>query len=416
MHFHRYTIKTSFWQTLSFILMSVSCSTAASNQNDMASLRSEIEQLKQLVLILEQKVEVLSKAKVPIEELSTDIKTKFVRAESAEHSSVTLNTDFRMRYDSIRQDSANDRERARLRARASLTYSNDQFTGVLGASSGDDNPVVVNQTLGQGGNTKGLQLDLAYINYPLSNAVNLIAGKMKNPLYRPGEHGLVWDSDYRPEGIIAQYRSQDLSLTGGFYWLESDSVANNEAAIYLIQAKQAITIGARPATLGFGYSSANIAGHTDFWEGDNLAVGNLRDCSSGACVFANDYHVFEGFAEVQFSSLITGFAHGIKNLAVSDNNIGYALGVEVGNLQREGDWSLKTIWQDLENESTLAFVSDSRFGGGGTGGEGVRFILGYQLSAGSNIDLIYSKAKRHSYLSPTSLDYERLIVDFAFKY
>ena len=170
--------------------------------SEVETLESELSQLKELVMMLEQRLQAVEGQRVEIEDLSALAKANPVSVKSNNNAKVSLASDFRLRYESIDKQGADRRERERLRARATLTYKGDDFTGVLGLASGGDSPTSTNQTFGSGGSTKDLQLDLAYVIYPLSETVDITAGKIKNPLYRPGKFGLVWDSDYRPEGVF----------------------------------------------------------------------------------------------------------------------------------------------------------------------------------------------------------------------
>ena len=71
--------------------------------------------------------------------------------------------DFRYRYEDIDEDTKDDRQRHRIRARAALiAQATDNVEVGLGLATGGDDPVSTNQTLGGGGSTKDVRLDLAY--------------------------------------------------------------------------------------------------------------------------------------------------------------------------------------------------------------------------------------------------------------
>ena len=48
-------------------------------------------------------------------------------------------------------------------------------------------------------------VDLAYFNWTAAEGLNLIGGKFKNNLYRPGKYWLIWDNDLNPEGFGLTY-------------------------------------------------------------------------------------------------------------------------------------------------------------------------------------------------------------------
>ena len=88
--------------------------------------------------------------------------------------------DFRYRYEEI-DDGGNDRERHRVRARAALIAKPlDTVEVGLGLATGGDDPVSTNQTLGGGGSTKDIKLDLAYAKWK-PNEFWLSGGKVKEP-------------------------------------------------------------------------------------------------------------------------------------------------------------------------------------------------------------------------------------------
>ena len=393
-----------------------SAQTLAADNNDVHSLKSEVEQLKALVMKLEQRLADVEGQTVVVEDLTELTKLNPVTVKSAQESRVTLASDFRLRYESIEKQGSDRRERERLRARASLTYKGNDFTGVLAVASGGDSPTSTNQTLGGGGTSKGLQLDMAYVIYPLSDQVNVLAGKMKNPLHRPGKYGLVWDSDYRPEGVFITTETGDFELTAGSFWLESDTKNSNERAIYALQGLYNTAFGETKVKLGLGYFEANLSGDAPSWSGDTIKLGNYQDCSNGSCVFTNDYHVIEAFAEAHFTSSINGFAHWIENTEADQDNTGYVLGLNFGKAKNTGDWALQAAWQNLENEATVALLTDSDFAGGGTGGEGSQLTLSYKASPSLAINLLYSDTERTTYTDPNPLDYKRLVLDFSMKY
>ena len=48
-----------------------------------------------------------------------------------------------------------------------------------------------------------------------------MAGKTKNPFYTPGGSGLVWDSDYRPEGGHLSYDNGSIWAIAAYHFLNS---------------------------------------------------------------------------------------------------------------------------------------------------------------------------------------------------
>jgi hypothetical protein len=207
-----------------------------------------------------------------------------------------------------------------------------------------------------------------------------------------------------------------LEVTGGLVMLESDSAYDNRQSLYVLQGHVETGLDDKPGIFGLGYYQADLAGRRPAWSGDNMANGNNIDCSNGECRYQYDYQVAELFFEQALSDKLIGFGHWIQNIAVDQNDTGYMIGIKLESLLGVNGLDTLATWQKLENEATLALVTDSKFAGGGTGGEGLTFKLKYALSKDLSTQLTYYKAERDTYLQSRPLDYERFTLDFLFKY
>ena len=129
-------------------------------------------------------------------------------AAAAWADKVSLQGDLRYRYENIDQETAlSDRNRQRIRARAAvIAKPQDNLEVGFGLATSENNdPISANQTLGNGGSRKDISLDLAYFNWTALPGLNVVGGKFKNFLYRPGKHSLLWDGDWNPEGLGVTY-------------------------------------------------------------------------------------------------------------------------------------------------------------------------------------------------------------------
>ena len=409
--------------TLTFIFLLAAHSAGAS---ELGELRAELNQLKHLMSALEDRIERLE-GKSPESMTAEDVveqDSSIKWANVAEHPTNKLTEsettfkfkgDLRLRSETISIDSQSQ-QRSRLRARASMLYSEPGLKAEFGLVSGGDNPVAANQTLGKGGSSKPLQLDLAYIAKDLGHSNELVAGKMRNPLFRPGAQGLVWDAEYRPEGLFIRNRATGLDINGGIVMLESDSAYDNRQSLYVLQGRINTAIADKSGIFGLGYYQANLAGRKPAWSGDTIANGNSIDCSGGECRYQYDYQVAELFFEQAISDRVTGFGHWIQNTAADQDDTGYMVGIKATSILDVNGLDSLATWQKLENEATLALLTDSKFAGGGTGGEGLTFKLKYALSQNLSTQLTYYNAERDTCLQSRPLDYERFTLDFLFKY
>lgn len=78
-----------------------------------------------------------------------------------------------------------------------------------------------------------------------------MAGKFRNPLLQVLSHTLLWDDEWRPEGIALHYRTARAFGTVLGTWLESDTVAaprewaaGAHAGVYSRASDARITAGA----------------------------------------------------------------------------------------------------------------------------------------------------------------------------
>ncbi|HSD70844.1 MAG TPA: putative porin, partial [Woeseiaceae bacterium] len=100
---------------------------------------------------------------------------------------LAVNGDLRLRYEMIREDGTEDRDRARFRGRIGISaeLAPDVRVG-FGLATGGDDPVSNNQTFGEGFTTKDIGVNLAYVAWKFHDDWLLTAGKMEKPWFRAG--------------------------------------------------------------------------------------------------------------------------------------------------------------------------------------------------------------------------------------
>ena len=166
-----------------------------------------------------------------------DIQTSVVRIQDAGNVSaaeawtdrIRMDGDFRYRYETIDVDSASIRSRNRISARANVRadLADDVEIG-FGLATGGDDPVSTNQTIGGGGSSKNVALNLAYADWAVTDNLHLIAGKYKNPMFAVGKQPMLFDSDWTPEGMALTYKHDWFFANAFGNWLESDSRNSND--------------------------------------------------------------------------------------------------------------------------------------------------------------------------------------------
>jgi len=321
--------------------------------------------------------------------------------------------DFRYRYEDI-DDGGSDRERHRVRARAALIAQAAENVEVgLGLATGGDDPVSTNQTLGGGGSTKDIKLDLAYFKWKPNNFW-LSGGKVKNPYYKPAKSALVWDDDFRPEGIFAGWDGDLFFVNSSYIHINSDSKDGLDEAIWGAQLGTKLGL----FTVAAGYLDIPTAGLPAIYDDDFF--GNASEIKGGEEVYKYDYELVTIGADASFNlgSLPLGvYADFVQNQDADDNDQGYIVGAKLGSAKKQGTWQVQYQWQSLEADATLALLTDSDFMGGGTDGEGHKISAAYALIDKWTLGFTYFDGdKCFDDIKCDSRGYDRLMIDTKFKY
>lgn len=381
----------------------------------------ELDQIRDQLLSLLKRVESLeSENKVLREQVKEGVETVAANTSSRKKSwvdSLKISGDLRARYESFDIDGRDDHERSRVRARVAVSAKPTDNTEVaIGLASGGDDPVSTNQSLGGGASTKDTRLDLAYFRWQAKPGLTLIGGKMKNPYVRPGGNGLLWDGDLRPEGVSLTYMGNNLFLNSGLHFLESDTRRSNARIAYGVQTGYRGKVGGAGLTAGIGYFNLGADGRGAWYDDDFF--GNTEDCTSGICVYANDFEELELFAEMKTQigeKPLTLFADYVQNQHASKYDTAWALGFKLGKASAPGTWEVGYTYQDVEADSVLGLWSDSDFGGGDTDTSG--HILTGAWAPGKKWKVGFTY-----FINETGVDlggeddYNRLQVDWAYKF
>jgi hypothetical protein len=316
--------------------------------------------------------------------------------------------DFRYRYEEIDQEGTDERTRHRIRARAAMIARVEENVEVgLGLASGGDDPVSTNQTLGGGGSTKDIRLDLAYARWNATDEFQLQGGKFSNPWYSPQRNQLIFDGDFRPEGIAALWDNGPLFLTFSGTWIESDSNNGDDFAWGLAGG---FRFG--PLTAAVGYLDLPTEGREAIYDDDFF--GN----SSEDGVYKYNYELLTAGAEFSLNVVelpLSLFAQYIQNEDVDDLDTGYLAGVRLGQARKRGSWQVRYEYRDLEADATFGLWTDSDFAGGGTDGKGHTLSGAYAITDRWTFGFTYMDSERGVDLGDSD-DYKRLMIDTAFRY
>ncbi len=357
-----------------------------------------------------------------IEEKTETTATAVAAKSAAWAEKIQWHGDFRYRYEAIDNDRTDeDRSRNRIRARIGMTakVSDDVKAGVA-LASGSDDPVSSNQTLGGGGSSKGINLDMAYIDWKFAESLHLVAGKTKNPYYKVGKNGLIWDGDYRPEGAHVSYDNGTVWAVAGYHFLESDNKGGDKD----IEEMMGLQLGYKTnisdnaaIKVGASYFYIPVEGSEpifDFESGDTNHFGN----SVVGDAYEFDYETVELFAELNTKLAgikTTFFADYVKN-SDADEDTGFALGMKLGSAKNKGDWQFGYTYEDLEADAVFAAFADSDFGGGGTDVKGHKLNIAYAFSKNTSLSATYFDNEYGDFTHAEELDFDRLQIDIKTKF
>jgi len=298
-----------------FVLALPIASQAASD-DDLATLRTQFQAMSERLDRLEAENRALTAANAELVKNNQDTvvtvtevseKTDAIAAEVKKQAEKTdwtdtmrWNGDFRYRYESFDIEGKPDRNRNRIRARAALIADVSPTIEVgLGIASGGEDPVSSNVTLGGGGSSKGLVLDLAYFDWSGMANTHVLGGKFKNYLVDSGSNALLWDSDWRPEGIGFSWANDLFFANAIGTWIESDSKKEQSFA-YTTQAGINMNIGDdMKLVAGIGYYVFDTKGLHSFFGDDDDFFGNSFDPNT--LTYLYNYEEIELFGGLGFS-------------------------------------------------------------------------------------------------------------------
>lgn len=347
---------------------------------------------------------------------------------------IRIEGDFRYRYqnDDVGNPIDDSRNRNRIRARSAIIAAvSPELSVGFGLATGSDDPVSTNQTLGGGGSSKQINLDLAYFDWTGLADTSIRGGKVKNSFQTVGGSQLQWDGDWRPEGAGIAWSNGAFFAQGLGTYLESDSNRGNSEFAYLLQAGAKAELGPVALTGGVGYTSIDAEGKGCYYnesslvpEADQLCQGNQAVGLPGALVYANDFEVYNVFAQAGFNIAdlpVAVFADYVNNSAADDYEQGYIVGAQFGSAKAKGTWQVSYYYEDLESNATLGLLTNSDFGGGGTNGAGSVFSGTYALSDKTNVTATYFLVDRNTDNIATinngdEVSVDTLQLDLNFKY
>ncbi len=329
--------------------------------------------------------------------------------------SIVMTGDLRLRYEMIREDGAEDRDRARFRGRLGFSADLAQDVRVgFGLATGGDDPVSNNQTFGEGFTTKDIGVHLAYVAWKFQDNWLLTVGKMDKPWFRAGGTTLIWDADLNPEGLIVTYKGKKLfGSAGSFIVAERSDEA--ESRLNTVQAGIELPTSADSVvTLALAYFDySNTIGQAPFYNND--PEGNTVDVNGN---YVYDYDQVELGAQYRTklgSWPLTVFGDYLVNTEVSNEDTAYTFGVTVGEAKKARSMQFGYAWHDTGADALNSTYNDSDLADGLTDASGHYFKARYMLRDNIyfNGSFIFSE---FGGFTDKELGFDRVMLDVQFQF
>ena len=363
---------------------------------------------------------------------------KIIREEGLKQSlpawarEMKLKGDLRLRHQYEKRKGSNtnagnttERNRARIRFRLGAeTKVNDQTKVLFGLATGGTDPRSTNQTLENSFELKDIRLDYAYAEYAPFAWAALLGGRMKNPLWEPGD--LLWDTDINPEGIAAKLSGKvndklGTYLNTGVFILDENAAAS-DPWIYALQPG-----------LKWKFNDKVSSNLAVSYYGGSQVKGAILDNSAGSNTNNGKRGLWYGLSAVspsaelaikdplQFLGIglpyVSFFSEYVNNLASSKS--GYLAGFKLGHekVGNTGQWQLRYFYTMLATDAWIDIFPDSDRYGGKTGIRGNEILFTYGLGKNWALELDYYRTDLTTTHSDSRVKTENLFqADLNFKF
>ncbi len=319
-----------------------------------------------------------------------------------------LKGDARVRYQyetrkgsnlNLGQTTERDRGRIRLRLGAEAKV-NDQAKVHVGLASGGTDPRSTNQTFENSFELKDIRLDYEYAEWMPLGWATLLGGRMKNPLWEPGD--MLWDTDINPEGGALKLQKQLLPKLSGYLttgvFMMDENANGSDPWVYVfqpgmkLQLLDTVALNMACSYYNFNQVQGQIPDHSQ--SSNNRKRGGLEfgyDSVSPALELAiNEPLKPLGLSFIDIPHLAL-FAEYVHNLEAPYSKSGYLGGVRFGHekVSDWGQWQAKYQYVMLGTQAWLDTLPDSDRYGGRTGVRSHEIVLSYGLNKNMTFDVDY---------------------------
>lgn len=321
---------------------------------------------------------------------------------------VKVGGDLRIRYEHFHKSSPSQvnrtRERFRLRINTDFNLPNNIFAKLTFAS-GTGEQGSTNQSFDNLSSQNSIWIDKAYGGWKPFDFLTVQAGRMENPIWRQYSSDVVWDGDFNPQGF-----SQGVTMLAGpvnLFFNALQMVADEDSGNNTVEGVTTSTttvntelgkshdqwmlgeqIGVEfklPAEMRLRAAYANYNwinerygsfGQSAFNEGNRRTSTNSALTNSN--ILINNFNINEytgvlsgwlGHTPVQLQGTYVKNSAARKDLLPKEDT-GYQWGTIVGKAKEAKSWEIAYFNKQVRTDATVADVSDSDFGDGGTNRKG----------------------------------------------
>jgi hypothetical protein len=353
--------------------------------------------------------------------MAQDVPDSAGSGQSAEASpphwtdSIQWEGDLRLRHDVIDIPGEDERRFSRIRMRfgVGLAATDDIDVGVRLATS-EGSPVSTNVTLGSGFGPKEIIIDRAFVNWHVTDSLDIVAGKMAMPWFRAGRNSMHWDSDLNPEGLAAKFQSANERFFGSLgSFSVAERSAGNDSLLISAQGGVKLPIGtASRLTLSAAYFDyTNTIGNRPFFLG--APQGNSVDTNGN---FIYDYDIAEIGAEFKTAIAnlpVTVFAVVAQNQAISVQDTAYSIGFGIDELTNRNNLNVGYSYRSTDADAVMGIFTDSDFAGGRTDATGHYIEMTYSIRDNIELGGTAILSERGQFAGDKN-DYDRIQLDVEF--
>jgi hypothetical protein len=398
------------------------------------SLQTENSELKSAVERRDAEIDYLKAQTKDLREEGAVVSNEVSKVKGADWASkIKFKGDLRYRHEMIAQDrevsgsaeDAADRTRHRVRARLGVEAKvTDNSKVVLQLASGGADPRSSNQTLTNTGSRKEIGIDLAYGEYTFMPGGVASLGKIKNPVWRPGQ-SMLWDGDFNPEGGSVTFDRGMLFGSAYGWWLNEQfdrnpAGENSDANVFGAQAGLKFALLGGETRLAANYFDCGACqDNSPLFLNQSFGNTTYRVGTGVTNLLKYDYQILQLSGEMGttlFELPFTFWADYARNLASDvEYDTAFGVGVSLGKASNAKTWEAGLFYQSIDRDALFAQFIDSDFGDGTTDSEGWVIKGGYAWVRNVTFNGTYFINTRQKDAA-TDLDYNRLQLDINYKF